>query len=159
MCDLSDYCLPYLTTLYIVNGDNSRPSEFFELFEYNCFPSLKKISLLVSKDNSLKTEGFDKIKEESLLHVDDSHSDQPSSIHIGKLKFKIKYHNDTVNYLDNYYSSASYMYTCKSDDRLANLPGGLYRFKYNDHLYPFNIRSRDITSSIVEVSHSFHIHL
>ena len=60
---LSAFCLPHLTTLYIITGDDSipEPSAFSPLFYYNCFPSLNQISIM-----RLKEEHQDK------LHGNDS---------------------------------------------------------------------------------------
>lgn len=55
---------------------------------------------------------------------------------------------------EEYSTSISYHFTCKSDDRLANLPGGPFKFMYKKVLYPFNISScelDDFMNSIIEV--------
>lgn len=150
-------CLPHLTKLIIVGDDHDLPdpSSFSALFEYNCFPSLNRISILVSIDYPLKKESFNVFKEEKQMSVGCSCIDQPCNIQIGKLKFGIDYVNNTVHYLDNYYSSTSYVYTCKSGNRLANIPGGSMKFEYNNHYYSFSIKQRacGIIDCIVEVSY------
>lgn len=156
-------CFPHLSTLIIVGDDHylPDPSSFSALFKYNCFPSLNRISILVSIDYPLKEESYHMIKEEKLIQMEDSYIDQPRNIQIGKLQFGIDYVNNTAHYLDNYYSSTSYVYTCKSGNRLANLPGGSMRFEYNNHHYSFSIKQRAcrIKDCIVEVSFISRIHL
>lgn len=55
---LNSVCLPHLSTLFIITDDDSipKPSVFAPLFQYNCFPCLKQISILRLKEPSIEME-------------------------------------------------------------------------------------------------------
>ena len=74
---------------------------------------------------------------------------------VGNLEFDVRSESSDVTYLDQNYSSLSYSFTCKSEDRLANIPGGPLTFAYKNHSYPFDSSSCKLSkfrSSIIEVS-------
>lgn len=84
---------------------------------------------------------------------------EKGELQINKLQFDFKCDNSTVNYLDNNYSSTSYVYTCKNEDRLANLPGGSFKFRYNQIWYSFDTSSSNnaeqLKNDIIEVAVSY----
>lgn len=64
---LIKYCLPHLTTLIIITDNTSIPPSkaFSPLFYYNCFPSLKQISILtLTKYHLRKEEGLSKVENQ-----------------------------------------------------------------------------------------------
>lgn len=76
------------------------------------------------------------------------------NLQIGELQFIVECESNTTMYSKDYSTSISYHFTCKSDDRLANLPGGPFKFMYKKVLYPFDIPScelDDFKNSIIEV--------
>lgn len=208
---LSAVCLPHLTTLFIIADNDSipEPSAFSPLFEYNCFPCLKQISILRLReaasrrieevitetnklDNAVDSQvGVQKVKEEelcvsSIRNESQTHSDEElygpneidlsitssslgitivlvtyldnnrvENLQIGQLEFAVDCENNNAMCTEEYSASISYRFTCKSDNRLANLPGGPYKFMYKKVLYPFSIPScklDDFNNSIIEVA-------
>lgn len=146
---LSNYCLPHLTTLIIITGENSlpKPSVFSQLFQYNSFPCLNEIRILTKKNYECYYDYYCR---------------QPRYVDIDKVIFGVEYEKNAVMHLDNYYTCTSYVYTCKSDNRLANIPSGPFRFMYNNTVVAFKTESfamEAFVNSIIEVIHLFLIHL
>lgn len=76
------------------------------------------------------------------------------NLQIGQLQFVVECENNSKMCTKECSTSISYHFTCKSDDRLANLPGGTFKFMYKKVLYPFDIPScelDDFKNSIIEV--------
>lgn len=85
----------------------------------------------------------------------------PRYLDIENLIFGIEYEKNTVMHLDKYYTSVSYVYTCKNGNRIANLPGGPFRFTYNDEVYSFDTKSFTVDSlmdTIIRVIHMYLVH-
>lgn len=75
-------------------------------------------------------------------------------LYIDKLKFEVKTCSSDITYRDQNYSSVSYVYTCHSEDRLANHPDGSYSFVYKNQVYTYTIppnAKNELKSYIVEV--------
>ena len=80
------------------------------------------------------------------------------SLQIGKLQFGIECENCDMVYCNQHYTSISYSYICKNEDRLGNIPGGSIFFTYKNHSYPFDSSSCLISkfkTSIIEVTISY----
>lgn len=235
---LSNVCLPHLTTLFIIINDDSipEPGTFSPLFEYNCFPSLKQISILTLKEDyaiekkevidvkkevvdtsSTSTNDATNVIDQILSQSNDSKlvsdvkdsqitdstnnqgvavnehqglSEEPNvkedrdvnphsndaqpvdpqpqlsshvnndngELQIDKLQYEVTRDSNDVNYRNDLYTSVSYMYRCKSEDRLANLPGGPFKFRYKQTCYSFDVSSSDsveqLKNVIIEVTYS-----